>query len=104
MDEATEDAFNSFECFFCVINFFEFLFANFAEVPKPLNEITNEQIEQAKKESLELYREMQAKAGKGNTLSEEDLTRVQNNGDQPRPLLHGQGCRPRFCVQREWRH
>ena len=87
MDEATEDAFNSFECFFCVINFFEFLFANFAEVPKPLNEITNEQIEQAKKESLELYREMQAKAGKGNTLSEEDLTRVQNNGDIVYSLL-----------------
>lgn len=87
LKEATDNAFNSFDCFFCAVNFFEFLFEKFDEIPAPLNKITKEQIEKAKKQSLELYKEMESKADKSGTLSQDDLNRVLNNGDIVYSLL-----------------
>ena len=88
MKEATDDAFNSFECFFCSINFFEFLFDNFDEVPEPLSDITKEQIDLAKSDALKLYKEMETKATANGFLSEEDLSRVITNGDIIYSLLN----------------
>lgn len=81
LQEATDDAFNSFECFDCTINFFEFLFKGFGEVPKPLNNITKEHIYQSKKYSSELVKEMKKNYTSNGVLSEDDLYRVIENGD-----------------------
>lgn len=88
MTEATDDAFNSFECFFCAVNFFEFLFDNFDEVPEPLSDITKEQIDLAKSDALKLYKEMETKATANGFLSEEDLSCVITNGDIIYSLLN----------------
>ena len=81
MKEATDDAFNSFECFFCTINFFEFLFKALDYIPKQFGDITKEKIEKAKKDSIELYQELESKIDSDGNLSIEDLSRVERNGD-----------------------
>ena len=81
LNEATEDAFNSFECFFAIVNFYEFLYKNFDVMPKPLNQISIEKINEAKKDELELYKKMEAKVCANGCLKKDDLEAVERSGD-----------------------
>lgn len=84
-EKATNSAFNAFECFFAIINFFELLYDNFDRIPRPFNCVTKEKLKEAKEKELELCKKIENAISDNVFLDRDNLFLVERSGD----FIHG---------------